>query len=110
MPQIPVENLSKIFRVPVKAPGLRRAATYLHRPNFEFRKTVDPIGVFIESGESAAYYPTLRLLDKMSPPPLLGRHSPRAGLGGIRVGRKGMEALPDLLPGDRILTIKRSAI
>jgi hypothetical protein len=80
MPQISVENLTKIFRTPAKAPGVGGAVAHRFRPKYEFTKAVDPIGVSIESGESAAYYPTLLLLDKISPPPPISHLSPRTGL------------------------------
>jgi len=41
---------------------------------------VEPISFSLKPGESVAYYPTLLLLDKMSPPPLLSHPAPLAGL------------------------------
>jgi hypothetical protein len=80
MPQISVENRTRIFRVSAKAPVRGGAAAHHVRPTYEFINAVDSAGVSIESGESAADYPTMLLLDKMSPPPPIRRLSPRTGL------------------------------
>jgi ABC-2 type transport system permease protein len=88
MPQIQVENLTKIFRVPAKAPGLGGAVAQLFRPKMDFtRYPLNPYAraaqVFITWAlpfAFVAYYPTLLLLDKMTPPPPLSYLSPRTGL------------------------------
>jgi hypothetical protein len=80
MPQISTENITKIFRVPTRAPVRAGAVAHRFRTKSEFSKAVDSISVFIESGESAAYYPTMLLLDKISPPPPISRLTPRTGL------------------------------
>ena len=54
-PQIEVENLTKVFRIPAKAPGLAGAATHLFRPRYNYRIAVDSICLSIDEGESVAY-------------------------------------------------------
>jgi hypothetical protein len=56
-----------------------------------------------------AYYPTLRLLDKMNPPPPLSL-APADRPGGDCGGCPGLETPPDLPPGDKILIPTRSAL
>jgi ABC-2 type transport system ATP-binding protein len=55
MAQIEVENLTKVFRVPAKAPGLAGAVRHLFRPKYETKTAVDSICFSIEPGESVAY-------------------------------------------------------
>jgi ABC-2 type transport system ATP-binding protein len=55
MPQIEVNQLTKVFRVPAKAPGFGAAVKHLFRPKYERRTAVDSISFSIESGESVAY-------------------------------------------------------
>jgi hypothetical protein len=93
MPQIEVENLSKVFRVPAKAPGLPGAAAGSHIRSirivdgwnflfdgfFPFDPDAHRLPARMLPSAFIGYYPTLLLLDKMSPPPPLSNLSPPAG-------------------------------
>jgi ABC-2 type transport system ATP-binding protein len=55
MTTIRVENLTKIFRVPRKDPGLRGAVKALFRPKYEAKRAVDGISFKVEPGEMVGY-------------------------------------------------------
>ena len=55
MPVIQVENLSKVFRVSRKDPGVRGAVKALFRPRFDEKVAVDGIGFTVEPGEVVGY-------------------------------------------------------
>jgi len=75
MPQMQVENLPRIFRIPAQPPGMGGA----------IKERRDLPSAFISG------YPTLPLLDKMSPPPLLGYPVPPAEWAATAVSaRAGM--------------------
>jgi ABC-2 type transport system ATP-binding protein len=55
MPIIEVENLSKVFTITKKEPGLGGAVKALFRPNLEKKVAVDGIGFTVEPGEMVGY-------------------------------------------------------
>ncbi len=55
MPLIEAEQLTRRFKVPVKAPGFVGAVRHLLRPRYTERLAVDRIHLSIEAGESVAY-------------------------------------------------------
>ena len=55
MPAIQVENLTKIFKIPKKEPGLGGAIKGLFAPNFEHKTAVDHINFQLEPGEIVGY-------------------------------------------------------
>jgi viologen exporter family transport system ATP-binding protein len=55
VPVIQVENLSKVFRVSRKDPGVRGAVKALFRPRFDEKAAVDGIGFTVEPGEVVGY-------------------------------------------------------
>jgi ABC-2 type transport system ATP-binding protein len=55
MAQIEVQELTKVFRIPAKAPGFGAAVKHLFRPKYVHRTAVDSIRLSIEAGESVAY-------------------------------------------------------
>jgi len=55
MPLIEARQLTKRFRVPVKAPGITGALKHLVRPRYTEHLAVDTIDITIESGECVAY-------------------------------------------------------
>jgi ABC-2 type transport system ATP-binding protein len=52
---IEARELTKWFRVPIKAPGLVGALKHLARPRYEDKLAVDRIDLRIDAGESVAY-------------------------------------------------------
>jgi ABC-2 type transport system ATP-binding protein len=55
MPIIETENLSKIFRVPRKEPGVAGAVKALFHPRFDAKVAVDGISFNVEPGEIVGY-------------------------------------------------------
>jgi ABC-2 type transport system ATP-binding protein len=55
MPAIAVENLSKVYRIPQKDPGLGGALRALVRPRYTEKTAVDGISFAIEPGEVVGY-------------------------------------------------------
>jgi ABC-2 type transport system ATP-binding protein len=55
MPVIQTSELTKHFRLPVKAPGLAGAVRHLFRPHYTEKVAVDHIGFQIEAGERVGY-------------------------------------------------------
>jgi ABC-2 type transport system ATP-binding protein len=55
VPVIQVENLSKVFRVSRKDPGVRGAVKALFRPRFDAKVAVDGITFSVEPGEMVGY-------------------------------------------------------
>jgi ABC-2 type transport system ATP-binding protein len=55
MPIIEVENLSKVFQITKKEPGLAGAVKALFRPNLEKKIAVDGISFTVEPGEIVGY-------------------------------------------------------
>lgn len=55
MPLIEVQQLSKRFRTPKKAPGLAGAIKHLFSPHFEDKLALREVSFNIEDGESVAY-------------------------------------------------------
>ena len=54
-PIIEVENLSKVFRIPKKDPGVAGAVKALFRPRYEAKTAVDGISFTVEPGEVVGY-------------------------------------------------------
>jgi ABC-2 type transport system ATP-binding protein len=52
---IEAQQLSRSFRIPVKAPGLAGAVRHLLRPQYTERTAVDRLDLRVEAGESVAY-------------------------------------------------------
>ena len=52
---IQVENLTKVFRLPKKEPGVAGAVRALFRPRFEAKRAVDGISFTVEPGEVVGY-------------------------------------------------------
>ncbi len=55
MSLIQVDNLSKVFQVPLKDPGVRGAVKALFRPRFQPKVAVDGISFTVEPGEVVGY-------------------------------------------------------
>jgi len=55
VPVIQVENLSKVFRVSRKDPGIKGAVKALFRPRFDAKVAVDGITFSVEPGEMVGY-------------------------------------------------------
>ena len=55
MAVIDVQNLSKVFRVPRKDPGVRGAVKALFRPRYEDKVAVDRISFAVNTGEIVGY-------------------------------------------------------
>jgi ABC-2 type transport system ATP-binding protein len=55
MPVIEVQNLSKVFKIPRKDPGLRGALKALFLPRYEDKVAVDGISFSVEAGEMIGY-------------------------------------------------------
>lgn len=55
MPAIQVENLTKVYRIPRKDPGVPGAVKALFRPQYENRVAVDGISFAVEPGEIVGY-------------------------------------------------------
>lgn len=55
MTVIKVENLTKVFKVPQKSPGIRGAVKNLFVPEYERKTAVDRISFEIDSGEIVGY-------------------------------------------------------
>lgn len=55
MPVIQVQELSKIFQVPQKEPGVTGAIRGLFRPQYENKKAVDHLNFQVEAGEIVGY-------------------------------------------------------
>jgi ABC-2 type transport system ATP-binding protein len=55
MPVIEVNNLSKVFKIPRKDPGLRGAVKALFVPHYEDKVAVDGISFSVEPGEMIGY-------------------------------------------------------
>lgn len=55
MPAIAAENLSKVYRIPQKEPGMRGALKALVRPRYADKVAVDGISFQIEPGELVGY-------------------------------------------------------
>ena len=54
-PIIEVENLSKVFRIQKKDPGVAGAVKALFRPRYEAKSAVDGISFIVEPGEIVGY-------------------------------------------------------
>jgi hypothetical protein len=87
MAQIEIENLTKIFLVSAKAPGLGSGVEHVFHSlstaphGFTQISSIQQIfATWVLAFALVAYYPTLLLLDKMTSPPLLGHFAPLAGL------------------------------
>jgi ABC-2 type transport system ATP-binding protein len=55
MPVIQVENLTKVFQIPHKDPGLAGAVKALFRPRYDRKVAVDGISFTVEPGEIVGY-------------------------------------------------------
>ena len=87
MPQIQAENLPNFFRVPAGALGTRMSFPLPVHTTLDF--TRNPLNLHARAAQVfipwvlpfafVAYYPTLRLLDKMNPPPPPSLAAPRTG-------------------------------
>ena len=55
MTVIKVDNLTKVFRIPKKEPGLWGAVKGLFVPKFEYKTAVDRINFQLEAGEIVGY-------------------------------------------------------
>jgi ABC-2 type transport system ATP-binding protein len=55
MPAIQVENLTKVFRIVQKEPGIQGAVKALFRPQYVEKRAVDGIGFGIERGEAVGF-------------------------------------------------------
>ncbi len=55
MPIIQTENLSKVFRIPRKDPGVAGAVKALFRPRYDAKVAVDGISFTVEPGEMVGY-------------------------------------------------------
>src|SRR5512141_2377566 len=55
MPVIEVKELTKVFKIPKKEPGLGGAVKGLFRPQFEARTAVNGINVKLDAGEIVGY-------------------------------------------------------
>jgi ABC-2 type transport system ATP-binding protein len=55
MPVIEVDNLTKVFRIPRKDPGLKGAVKALFVPRYEDKVAVDGISFSVEPGEMIGY-------------------------------------------------------
>jgi hypothetical protein len=92
MAQIEIENLTKIFHVSAKAPGLGSGVEHVFHslstaPHGFIQISSIPqfFATWVLAFAFVAYYPTLLLLDKMTSPPLLGSFAPLAGLAATIV-------------------------